>query len=45
VVANFAVPGASAQFVRDFGLVYTSGLQIADADGWTGAPQSCSPAK
>ena len=45
VVASFAVPGASAQFVRDFGLVYTSGLQIADADGWTGAPNSFSPAK
>ena len=45
VMANFEVPGASAQFVRDAGLVYTTGLQIADASGWTGAPNSFSPAK
>ncbi len=45
VAASYDVPGASAQFVRDFGLVYTSGLQIADASGWTGAPTSFSPAK
>ncbi|MEO8285371.1 MAG: 5'-nucleotidase C-terminal domain-containing protein [Chloroflexota bacterium] len=41
VVANFDVPGAKP----DASLVYTSGLQLVDAAGWTGAPQSYSPAK
>ncbi|MDQ2806534.1 MAG: 5'-nucleotidase C-terminal domain-containing protein, partial [Chloroflexota bacterium] len=45
VVANYAVPGVLPNFVKDFGLVYTDGLQIADATGWTGAPPSFSPAK
>ncbi|HYP40027.1 MAG TPA: 5'-nucleotidase C-terminal domain-containing protein [Chloroflexia bacterium] len=41
VVANYAVPGARP----DASLVYTSGLQIADATGWSGVPASNSPAK
>src|SRR5205085_8540107 len=45
VVGTYESPGASAGFIRDFGLVYTSGLQLADATGWTGAPTSYSPAK
>ncbi|MDQ3929352.1 MAG: alkaline phosphatase family protein, partial [Chloroflexota bacterium] len=45
VVANYDVPGVLPNFVRDFGLVYTNGLQINDAAGWTGMPQSFSPAK
>jgi len=45
VVANYAVPGVLPNFVKDFGLVYTDGLQIATATDWTGAPQSFSPAQ
>ncbi len=45
VVANYDVPGVLPNFVKDFGLVYTNSLQISDASGWTGAPQSFSPAK
>ncbi|HUS16781.1 MAG TPA: alkaline phosphatase family protein, partial [Chloroflexia bacterium] len=45
VIANYPVPGVLPNFVKDFGLVYTDALQIADATGWTGAPTSYSPAK
>src|SRR5215212_3281074 len=45
VFATYEVAGALPNFVRDFGLVYTNALQIADASGWTGGPQSFSPAK
>lgn len=41
VFANYAVPNAKP----DSSVVYTSGLQLVDATGWTGAPQSFSPAK
>lgn len=46
VVANYEVPGVLPNFVKDFGLVYTSGLKLADASSdWQGVPATFSPAK
>ncbi|HKP51023.1 MAG TPA: 5'-nucleotidase C-terminal domain-containing protein [Chloroflexia bacterium] len=41
VVTNYPIPNVRS----DPGVVYTNTLQFADATGWTGAPESFSPAK
>jgi 2',3'-cyclic-nucleotide 2'-phosphodiesterase (5'-nucleotidase family) len=45
VASNFDVPGVLPDFVKSLGVGYTNTLQIKDAAGWTGAPESFSPAK
>lgn len=44
ILSNFDVPNANLQLAKDLGLIYNK-TTLADAQGWTGAPQTFAPAK
>jgi 2',3'-cyclic-nucleotide 2'-phosphodiesterase (5'-nucleotidase family)/predicted AlkP superfamily phosphohydrolase/phosphomutase len=44
ILANYEVPGVNQALAKDLGLI-DNRVTLADASGWTGAPESFSPAK